>query len=204
MGRWLIPSDAPQGRDAERIVVLGYQFWQRYYGGDPGVVGRTIQLVRKNYEIVGVMPPRFRWREADLYMPLAVKFEPNIYYGVNLRIKPGVSVADANADLQPILERFAKETPGRYPDTFRVHLRSIVELYARPMGPKLLSAAGRGGVAAARRLRQRVDPAARARRPSSAGAVGSRGARRRPGAHRAATPDGGPGDCHRRHRVRRC
>ena len=41
-----------QGRDAERIVVLGYQFWQRYYAGDPGVVGRTIQLVRKNYEIV--------------------------------------------------------------------------------------------------------------------------------------------------------
>ena len=137
MGRWLIPSDAPQGRDAERVVVLGYQFWQRYYGGDPGVVGRTIQLVRKNYEIVGVMPPRFRWREADLYTPLAVKFEPNIYYGVNLRIKPGVLVADANADLQPILQRFAKETPGRYPDTFKVHLRSIVELYARPMGPKL-------------------------------------------------------------------
>jgi predicted permease len=138
MGRWLIPADAPQGRDAERIVVLGYQFWQRYYAGDPGVVGRTIQLVRKNYEIVGVMPPRFRWREADLYMPLAVKLEPNIYYGVNIRIKPGVSVADANADLQPILQRFAKETPGRYPDSFRAHLRSIVELYARPMGPKLL------------------------------------------------------------------
>jgi putative ABC transport system permease protein len=138
MGRWLIPADAPQGRDAERIVVLGYQFWQRYYAGDPGVVGRTIQLVRKNYEIVGVMPPRFRWREADLYMPLAVRFEPNIYYGANIRIKPGVSVADANADLQPILERFAKETPGRYPEKFRVHLRSIVELYARPMGPKLL------------------------------------------------------------------
>ena len=114
------PGRCAAGRDAERVVVLGYQFWQRYYAGDPGVVGRTIQLVRKNYEIVGVMPPRFRWREADIYMPLAVKFEPNIYYGVNLRIKPGVSVADANADLQPILERFAKETPGRYPDTFRV------------------------------------------------------------------------------------
>ena len=141
MGRWLIPADAPQGQDAERVVVLGYQFWQRYYAGDPGVVGRTIQLVRKNYQIVGVMPPRFRWREADIYMPLAVKFEPNIYYGVTLRIRPGVSVADANADLQPILQQFAKETPGRYPDTFRVHLRSIVELYARPMGPKLLSAA---------------------------------------------------------------
>ena len=59
MGRWLIPADAPPGQDPERVVVLGYQFWQRYYSGDPAVVGRTIQLVRKDYQIVGVMPPRF-------------------------------------------------------------------------------------------------------------------------------------------------
>ena len=137
MGRWLIPADAPPGQDPERVVVLGYQFWQRYYTADPAVVGRTLQLVRKNYEIVGVMPPRFRWREADIYLPLKVRPEPNIYYGVNLRIRPGVSTAEANAELQPILQEFSKHTPGRYPDTFRVNLRSIIEMYARPMGPKL-------------------------------------------------------------------
>jgi len=113
MGRWLIPADAPAGQDPARVVVLGYQFWQRYYSGDPAVVGRTLQLVRKNYQIVGVMPPRFRWREADIYMPLKVRFEPNIYYGVTLKIRPGVSTAEANAELQPILEEFAKSTPGR-------------------------------------------------------------------------------------------
>ena len=48
-----------------------------------------------------------------------------------------MSTAAANAELQPILQQFAAQTPGRYPDTFRVQLRSIVELYARPMGPKL-------------------------------------------------------------------
>jgi predicted permease len=137
MGRWLIPADAPPGQDPERVVVLGYQFWQRYYSGDPGVVGRTIQLVRKNYQIVGVMPPRFRWREADIYMPLKVRIDPNIYYGVSLKVRPGVSVAEANAELQPLLQEFAKQSPGRYPDTFRVNLRSIIEMYARPMGPKL-------------------------------------------------------------------
>jgi predicted permease len=137
LGRWLIPADAPAGQDAARVVVLGHQFWQRYYSGDPAAVGRTLQLVRKDYQIVGVMPPRFRWREADIYMPLKVRAEPNIFYGVNLRIRPGVSVAAANAELQPVLQEFAKQTPGRYPDQFRVNLRSIVELYARPMGPRL-------------------------------------------------------------------
>src|SRR5262249_17816144 len=108
-----------------------------YYSGDPGVVGRTIQLVRKDYQIVGVMPPRFRWREADIYLPLKVRFDPNIYYGMNLKIRPGASIAEANAELQPILQQFAAESPGRYPDSFKVNLRSIIEMYARPMGPRL-------------------------------------------------------------------
>jgi len=137
MGRWLIPADAKVGQDPARVVVLGYQFWQRYYSADPSIVGRTIQLVRKDYQIVGVMPPRFRWREADIYVPLKVRFEPNIYYGANLKIRPGVSVAEANGELQPILQEFARQTPARYPDEFRVNLRSIVEMYARPLGPRL-------------------------------------------------------------------
>jgi predicted permease len=137
MGRWLIPADGPAGREPARVVVLGYQFWQRYFLGDPNVVGRTLQLVRKNYEIVGVMPPRFRWREADIYLPLHVRFEPNIYYGMNIKLKPGVATAEANAELQPLLQQFARETPERYPLTFRVQLRSITEMYAWPMGPKL-------------------------------------------------------------------
>jgi predicted permease len=137
MGRWLIPADAPAGQDPARVVVVGYQFWQRYYSGDPTVVGRTLQLVRKDYQIVGVMPPRYRWRDADIYMPLKVRLDPNIYYGVTLKIRPGVSTAEANAELQPILQQFAAQSPGRYPDAFRVQLRSIIELFARPMGPRL-------------------------------------------------------------------
>jgi predicted permease len=137
MGRWLIPADAPPGQEPARVVVLGYLFWQRYYAGDPGVVGRTIQLVRKNYEIVGVMPPRFRWRDADIYVPLKVRIEPNIYFGASVKIRPSVAIAEANAELQPILQDLAKQTPARYPDTFRVNLRSIIEMYARPMGPRL-------------------------------------------------------------------
>jgi len=137
-GRWLIPSDAPFGQDPQPVVVLGYKFWQRYYLGDPSVIGRTIQLVHKPYQIVGIMPPRFRWRDAEIYVPLRVTNDPNVFFGAAFKLRPGVTIPQAEADLQPYLEQFAKQNPAWYPDgKFRAHLRSIVELYARPLGPTL-------------------------------------------------------------------
>ena len=137
MGRWLIPSDAPPGEPAQPVVVLTYQFWQRYFVGDPNVVGRTIQLVHKPYQIVGVMPPRFKWGAADMYIPQKVTQDPNIRYAASLKIRPGVSPEQASAELLPIIEQFAKAAPTQYPETFKVKLRSIVEVYARPLGPTL-------------------------------------------------------------------
>jgi predicted permease len=137
MGRWLIPSDALPGQEPQPVVVITYEFWQRYYVGDPNVIGRTIQLVHKPYQVVGVMPPRFKWGEAQMYLPLKLTQNPNIYEGVSVKLRPGVTVAQANAELQPMFEQFAKESPGRYPDAFRVNLRSIVDVYARPLGPTL-------------------------------------------------------------------
>jgi predicted permease len=137
MGRWLIPSDAPPGQDAQPIVVLPYKFWQRQYMGDPNIIGRKIQLVHKTYEVVGVMPPRFQWGEADLYLPLKTNADPNIRYSTSIKLKPGVTIEQANAELQLIMEDFAKQHPDQYPDGFRVNFRSIVELYARPLGATL-------------------------------------------------------------------
>ena len=64
LGRGLLPSDAIDGHDPQPVVVLGHKFWQRHFGGDPGVLGKTLQLVRKNYTIVGVAAPRFTWDDA--------------------------------------------------------------------------------------------------------------------------------------------
>lgn len=136
-GRWLVPSDAPFGRDPQPVVVLSYEFWQRYYLGDPNVVGRTIQLVHKPYQVVGVMPPRFKWADVSLYLPLKLTQDPKIYEAVSIKLKPGVSTAQAIAELQPIIERFAKDSPQNYPENFRVTLPSLVDLYARPLGPTL-------------------------------------------------------------------
>ena len=66
-GRTYLPDD---GRpDAAPVVVLGYRFWQRQFGGDPSVVGRQLRLNDKVRTVVGVMPKRFMWRGADVYLP---------------------------------------------------------------------------------------------------------------------------------------
>jgi predicted permease len=137
MGRWLVPADAPPGQEAQPVTVLTYQFWQKYYLGDPHVIGRKIQLVHKPYEVVGVMPPRFKWGEADIYVPQKVTQDPNITFGASIRLRPGVTLAQADGELQPMFEEFAKQSPTRFPDKFRVNLRSIVDLYARPLGTTL-------------------------------------------------------------------
>jgi predicted permease len=137
LGRWLVPADAPPGQEPQPVTVLTYQFWQKYYLGDPNVIGRKIQLVHKPYQVVGVMGPRFKWGDPDIYVPLKVTQDPNITFGASIKLRPGVTLAQADAELQPLFEEFAKQSPTNFPDKFRVNLRSIVDLYARPLGTTL-------------------------------------------------------------------
>src|SRR5580698_1601144 len=136
-GRWLVPSDAPFGHDPQPVVGRSHEFWQRSYLGDPNLIARTIQLVHKPYPVVGIMPPRFKWANVSLYLPLKLTQDPKINEAVSLKLKPGVTVAQAAAELQPLLESFAKDSPQNYPENFRISLRSLVELYARPLGTTL-------------------------------------------------------------------
>jgi ABC-type antimicrobial peptide transport system permease subunit len=75
------------------------------------------------------MPPRFLWRDADVYLPQKLTGDPNLYFGALVKLRAGVSMTQANAQLQSYLDRFAKQS-GNYPDQFRVNLRSITDLYA--------------------------------------------------------------------------
>jgi predicted permease len=113
--------------DGERstLVVLSDQFWQSRYGGSKDVVGKALQLDHQNYTIIGVLPPRFRWGNSDVYTPLATTADPNRIYIVDARLKAGVSHQRAEAEMQPLLEQFAKETPGHFPPDFRVHVATL-------------------------------------------------------------------------------
>ncbi len=137
LGRTIIPSDAPEGQDPAPVVVLSYLFWQRHFNSDPGVIGRNLQLVHKNYTIVGVLPPRFTWEDAAVYLPLKVTNDTNIRLGPLLRLRPGVTYAAANAELQPLLEQFAKENPRHFPKKFRAHVKGLNEQFEEHLGQSL-------------------------------------------------------------------
>lgn len=107
LGRGIAPSDAPAGQEPQPVVVLSYKFWQRHYFGDPNVLGKTLQLDHKNYSIIGVAAPRFIWYSADVYLPLKLAQNPEPNLMVDLLLKPGVASAAADAELQPVIERFA-------------------------------------------------------------------------------------------------
>jgi predicted permease len=113
-GRWLAAADQdgptrppPSVFKAYSTVMLSYGYWQRRFGGDPSVVGRTIIVDTRPKEIVGVMPAGFRVVDADAEMIFPLAFDREritlsagfIYHGVG-RLKPGVTLAQANADLE--------------------------------------------------------------------------------------------------------
>ena len=116
-GRNIQPSDAIDGQDPAPVAELSYKFWTRHFNGDLSVVGKTIHLLDKAYTVVGVAAPRFTWDDSDVYLPKKITQETVPGYYVGLRLKPGITHAQANAALSPVIEAFRKETPKHFPDT---------------------------------------------------------------------------------------
>jgi len=137
-GRGLQPTDAVDGQEPEPVVVLSYKFWQRHYNSDPSAVGQTLQMVHKNYRVVGVAPPRFTWGDTDVYVAQKVTADPVLSFNCEIRLKPGVTHEQANAALQPLFEQFAKETPKHFPqEKFRLHVRGLNDDFLKQLGGTL-------------------------------------------------------------------
>ena len=137
LGRGLEPSDAVDGQDPQPVVVLSHKFWSRHFNGDPSVIGKTLQLVHKNYTIVGVAAPRFTWGDADAYVPQKIT-DINNTFDIESRLKPGVTKAQADAALQPLIEQFARETPSHFPKgAFKVQVSGINDYFLEQLGGTL-------------------------------------------------------------------
>ncbi len=137
LGRNFLSSDAPDGQEPPQVVVLSHKFWQRHFNGDPSVVGKPIQLVHKTYTILGVLPPRFTWEDGDVYLPMNLPSSQTKTYGVFLKLKPGVTEAAAAAELTPMFQQFAKETPTHFPKQYVLSLHNLSYYYVQQLGGTL-------------------------------------------------------------------
>lgn len=118
LGRWFRPDeDTP---DTSAVAVLSHAFWQKRFGGDPDVVGKTLTLDsfwQRDFTIVGVMPPEFQLPTGEeLWVSAGWMMGGNPHrsaprYEVVARLKPGVSLAQAQAELNLIQARIAQQFP---------------------------------------------------------------------------------------------
>jgi len=133
LGRYFLPSDAPDLQDPQPVAVLSHNFWRRHFNSDPTIVGKNIQLVHKDYTILGVMPPRFTWMDGDVYLPLKLSQAQDVTYSANLKLRSGVSPEAAEAELRPLLQQFDKEKPNYYPPQYRIIVRKLGEFYVHDL-----------------------------------------------------------------------
>ncbi|MDT7603527.1 MAG: hypothetical protein QOF61_1524 [Acidobacteriota bacterium] len=113
-------TDAEDADGAPRVVVLSYGLWQRRFGADPNVINKQINLDTESHTIIGVMPPEFEFPNAsvELWVPLALDAQDAARRGAHYlytraRLKPGVTLAQAQSEMSAIAARLREQ----YPDT---------------------------------------------------------------------------------------
>jgi putative ABC transport system permease protein len=139
IGRGFLPEEDRPG--SNKVVVLSYSLWQSRYGGDAHVLNRDIQLNGEKHTVVGVMPASFQFLDSEvrMWVPLALDQEDMAnrgghYLNVAARLKPGVVVTQAQADMNAIMRRIATDHPD---DTFDGKLGAVV----LPMRDQVVGAA---------------------------------------------------------------
>ena len=116
LGRVFDESETQPGRD--HVAVLGYAFWKSHFGSDPSVLGRTVELDQHGYTVIGVMPKKTQYPSvADFFVPFAPtdaqrSNRSSHDYLVIGRLRPGVTVGQAQADLNVIAQHDAQAYPA--------------------------------------------------------------------------------------------
>ena len=131
VGRWFSQADDTPG--SPDTVMLTYGYWQRRFGGDKSVVGRTLNIDSKPHTVIGVMPQDFRFLNNDPELILPQRFDRNKVFLGNFsfqgiaRLKPGVTMQQANADVGRMLAIWLRRGPRR-PDSTAPCLRMRASL----------------------------------------------------------------------------
>jgi putative ABC transport system permease protein len=149
LGRSFLPEEEKPG--ANNVVLLYYGLWQSRYAGDVNVIGKKLYLYEEPFTIIGVLPRGFRLleRQADMLVPLAFDISRNTNrkgrgWPVLARLKPGVSIEQAQSDMDSIARQLEEE----YPDSnrgWRIRVVPIREATAGEVRPALLILLGAAG-----------------------------------------------------------
>jgi putative ABC transport system permease protein len=140
-GRLFIPQDEQAGH--EPVVVVGNALWQRRFGSDPSLVGKSITLDGKNYNVVGIAPPGFQYPDkTELWLP-PLRLVPELYPDQDVTqtrrmgylfvvalLKSGVSLPQAAGEMETITARLRKQ----YPDTNNRRFNRVVSLHEHLVG----------------------------------------------------------------------
>jgi putative ABC transport system permease protein len=130
MGRTFLPDEDRPGRD--QAALLSYGLWQRRFGSDPNILGKVIELDSKAYTVAGIMGKDFGFPvPTDVWIPLAMDEKERaeraaVTIRVLGRLKPGVSVAEAQSEMATIAARLARDYPQTNRDR-RAHVMPLVE-----------------------------------------------------------------------------
>ena len=134
LGRNFVAEEDQPGSDQR--VILSHALWQRRFGGDPSTVNKTVQLDGRAMTVVGVMPADFHFpdRTTEAWIPLALTpdlLEENNrgshFLNVIARLKPNVTQAQAQADIDTVTARLSSEHASTYPSGFSTTVRSMHE-----------------------------------------------------------------------------
>jgi len=146
LGRLISEQDDKPGRD--HVALLSASAWDRYFGKDPRVVGRSVNLNGTAFTIIGVLPPGTAYpSDGEVWLPLSLldweTRASRVWHSVRVlgRLRPGVELSEARADLQTVAGRLA----GAYPKTNRnvgVLLRPLREEQVGELRPAMLSLLG--------------------------------------------------------------
>src|SRR5438094_1550551 len=151
LGRTFVPDD---DRPGTHVVLLSYSLWQRRFGSDPSIIGRVVTLNGESYTVIGVMPrsvhlPAYgNWND-KVWVPIAFTNEEttergNHFLDVIARIKPGITLKQAQAEMETIAARLAKEYP-RYNTRIGATVTPLHEEVVGDIKPALLILLGAVG-----------------------------------------------------------
>ena len=128
-GRAFSPRDAGGESKVEPVAVLSYSFWERHFSGRRDVLGQQLRLNDKFFTVIGVLPVRFTWHDADVYVPMELHASTEQRVGLVIKVKPGIPKEQVNAEFQSFHEKFLKASPSYYyPESpFRTEFMSVNE-----------------------------------------------------------------------------